>query len=328
MIIKNFETKKVNFEKNNILLLYGENDGAKDDFLKIILKEKFKKIQNYNENEVLENLDNFYDTLLTKSFFDQEKIIVIKKTTNKIVNFVEEIVSKKIQELILILTSDSLDKKSKLRNLFEKDKHMICVAFYPDTYQSLNFIIIDFLKQKKINLSQQSINLIIERSNGNRQHLKNELDKLENLSASNKKINFDQIIKLTNLSSQNSVSELIDFCLSKNKIKMIKILNENNFSEEDSILILRTLLSKTKRLFKLKKDQKMNNNLDNLILSYKPPIFWKEKDFVKQQIKLWKDFDIKKLISQINEVELLIKKTPINSKYILNNLLFETSSQN
>ena len=109
---------------------------------------------------------------------------------------------------------------------------------------------------------------------------------------------------------------------------MIKILNENNFSEEDSILILRTLLSKTKRLFKLKKDQKMNNNLDNLILSYKPPIFWKEKDFVKQQIKLWKDFDIKKLISQINEVELLIKKTPINSKYILNNLLFETSSQN
>ena len=162
----------------------------------------------------------------------------------------------------------------------------------------------------------------------NRQHLKNELDKLENLSASNKKINFDQIIKLTNLSSQNSVSELIDFCLSKNKIKMIKILNENNFSEEDSILILRTLLSKTKRLFKLKKDQKMNNNLDNLILSYKPPIFWKEKDFVKQQIKLWKDFDIKKLISQINEVELLIKKTPINSKYILNNLLFETSSQN
>ena len=151
---------------------------------------------------------------------------------------------------------------------------------------------------------------------------------MENLSASNKKINFDQIIKLTNLSSQNSVSELIDFCLSKNKTKMIKILNENNFSEEDSILILRTLLSKTKRLFKLKKDQKMNNNLDNLILSYKPPIFWKEKDFVKQQIKLWKDFDIKRLISQINEVELLIKKTPINSKYILNNLLFETSSQN
>ena len=161
MIIKNFETRKVNFEKNNILLLYGENDGAKDDFLKTILKEKFKKIQNYNENEVLENLDNFYDTLLTKSFFDQEKIIVIKKTTNKIINFVEEIVSKKIQEFILVLISDSLDKKSKLRNLFEKDKHMICVAFYPDTYQSLNFIIIDFLKQKKINLSQQSINLII-----------------------------------------------------------------------------------------------------------------------------------------------------------------------
>ena len=120
MKIKNFKTKKINFEKNNILLLYGENDGAKDDFLKIILKEKFKKIQNYNENEVLENLDNFYDTLLTKSFFDQEKIIVIKKTTNKIVNFVEEIVSKKIQELILILTQIHLIKNQSLEIFLKK----------------------------------------------------------------------------------------------------------------------------------------------------------------------------------------------------------------
>ena len=327
MIVKNYEFKKIDLQFNKFFLLNGDNEGAKEDFIKSFLKEKYLNSEVYFENEILSNLENFYNSISTKSFFNNEKIIIIKKSTNKIFNLIEEILEKKFVDLILILNADLLDKKSKLRNYFEKEKETICVAFYADTHQTLNIVASNFLRENKINLSQQSINLIIEKSNGSRQHLKNELEKINSLSLTNKKIEINQIIKITNLGNQNTISELIDMCLIKNRVKMAKMLNENNFSGDDSILILRSLLNKTKRLFSLSKDYQINKNIDNLVLSYKPTIFWKEKDFVKQQIQIWSLINIKKLISQVSIIEQLIKKTPLQSKNILSDFLIRISGK-
>ena len=327
MIVKNYEFKKIDLQFSKFFLLNGDNDGAKEDFIKSFLKEKYKNSEVYYENEILSNLENFYSSISTRSFFDNEKIIIIKKSTNKIFNLIEEILEKKFEDLILILNADLLDKKSKLRNYFEKEKETICVAFYADTHQTLNIVANNFLRENKINLSQQSINLIIEKSNGSRQHLKNELEKINSLSLTNKKIEINQIMRITNLGNQNTISELIDMCLIKNRVKMAKMLNENNFSGDDSILILRSLLNKTKRLFSLSKDYQINKNIDNLVLSYKPAIFWKEKDFVKQQIQIWSLINIKKLISQVSIIEQLVKKTPLQSKNILSDFLFRISGK-
>ena len=327
MIVKNYESKKIDIKLNKFFLLNGDNDGAKEDFIKSILKEKYINSEIYFENEILNNLENFYSSISTKSFFDDEKIIIIKKTTNKILNLVEEIREKSFKDLILILNADLLDKKSRLRNFFEKEKETICVAFYADTHQTLNIIANNFLRDIKLSLSQQSINLIIEKSNGSRQHLQNELEKISSLSLTNKKIEINQIMKITNLGNQNTISELIDLCLIKNKVKMIKMLNENNFTGDDSILILRSLLNKTKRLFNLSKSYRVNRNIDSLVLSYKPTIFWKEKDLVKQQIKIWSLINIKKLISQISTIEQLVKQTPLQSKIILSDFLLKISAK-
>ena len=327
MIVKNYESKKIDIKLNKFFLLNGDNDGAKDDFIKSILKEKYVNSEIYFENEILNNLENFYSSVSTKSFFDDEKIIIIKKSTNKILNLVEEIREKNFKDLILILNADLLDKKSKLRNFFEKEKETICVAFYADTHQTLNIIANNFLRDIKLSLSQQSINLIIEKSNGSRQHLQNELEKINSLSLTNKKIEINQILKITNLGNQNTISELIDLCLIKNKVKMIKMLNENNFTGDDSILILRSLLNKTKRLFNLSKSYQVNRSIDSLVLSYKPTIFWKEKDLVKQQIKIWSLINIKKLISQISTIEQLVKQTPLQSKNILSDFLLKISAK-
>ena len=175
-------------------------------------------------------------------------------------------------------------------------------------------------------MSQQSINLIVERCRGDRQNLHNELLKIEHFIGSKNKIKVEDIIKLTNLAENYNVSELIDSCLAKNKKKTTKILNENNYSLDDCILIIRTFLIKSKRLLKLSKDFDERKNIDLTISHSKPPIFWKDKEIIKEQIKSWTYFDVKNLIYKINETELLIKKNSNNSLNILSDFIIEQAS--
>ena len=188
-------------------------------------------------------------------------------------------------------------------------------------------ISINFFKEKKISISQQTINLIVERSRGNRENLNNELEKINNYSKFGKKISTEDILKLTNLSENYNVSELTYNCLAKNIKKTSHILNENNFSSEDCILIIRTLLLKAKRLLKLQEEVKNNNNIEQVVTSFKPPIFWKDKDIVKQQINNWSLEKIKKMIISINKTELLIKKNSINSLNILSDFILTQSKK-
>tara|TARA_B110000037_G_scaffold193597_1_gene228624 strand:- start:494 stop:1489 length:996 start_codon:yes stop_codon:yes gene_type:complete len=327
MIIKSFELEKLNIYKNQSFLFYGENQGYKNQ----IIEERFKK--NYKENtfyyeesEVLNNKETFFNNILSKSFFENEKLIIINRVTDKIKDIVEEVFEKKIKDIILILNANTLEKKSKIRSLFEKSKDIFCVPFYEDNDQTLSGIVNNFFRKKKIAISQQAINLIVQRARGDRQNINNELEKIASFIGNKKKIEIKELLELTNLAENYNVSELIDCCLSKNKKKTIHILNENNYSLEDCILIIRTFLIKAKRLTKLSKEMSKTKSLEQTISNFKPPIFWKEKEVVKQQIKIWSYQDARDLLYQINDVELLIKKYSNNSINILSNFIIEKAS--
>ena len=313
--------------KVSLFLFYGENQGHKSEVIKNIFQIKHKEsTYNYDENEILNNKENFFNNILSKSFFENEKLILINRVTDKILNVIEELIEKKIEDLVVILNANILEKKSKIRSLFEKNKEAACVAFYDDSGQTLSGIANNFFRTSKIPISQEAINLIVQRVRGDRSNLRNELEKIKNYMGIKKKINLTDILKLTNLAENFNVSELVDSCLSKNKKKTINIINENNYTVEDCMLIIRTFLIKSKRLAKLSNQFKKTKNIDAIISSSKPPIFWKEKDIVKQQLMSWSLTEVKKLIYQINEVELLIKKHNNNSIAILFDFIIETAS--
>ncbi len=272
MIIKSFELNKINNYKCNLFLLYGENEGFKNDTIKNYFINNFKEdIFRYEEKEILNDKSNFFSSIFTKSFFEEKKLFIISRVTDKFNAVVEEILEKKISDITIILNAPSLDKKSKLRKLFEKNKNSICIPFYEDNLQTLRSIAINFFKLNNILISQEIINLIIERSRGDRGNLKNELNKIELYMKTKKKIDTEDILKITNLAENYDVSELLDSCLNKNLKKTINILNENNFTMEDSILIIRSLSVKLKRLYKIHKEYRQNKNLESIISSYKPP---------------------------------------------------------
>tara|TARA_B100000029_G_C17539750_1_gene946208 strand:- start:575 stop:1561 length:987 start_codon:yes stop_codon:yes gene_type:complete len=322
MIIKQFEINKINFKDKNYYLFYGENDGHKNEVLANYFKPFYiNKIYKYDEKEVLENKNNFFDKILNKSFFEDNKLIIISRASDKIKETIQEIISKKISDITIILLAGILEKKSKLRNFFEKEKDLLCIPFYFDSIQTLNKISINFFNEKKIAVSQEVINLLIDRCRGDRENLKNELQKIEAFSKSEKKISYENIFKLTNLAENYNASELTDNCLAKNVKKTANILNENNYSTDDCILIIRTLLIKAKRLLKLQEYMNNNKSIEQAIISYKPPIFWKDKDIVKQQITQWSLEKIKSLIVSISEIELLIKKNSTGSLNILSDFI-------
>ena len=322
MIIKSFELNKINVKSSNFYLFYGENEGYKNEAIEKIFNINISKnIYRYEEKEILDNFESFFESIQSKSFFEKEKLIIISRVSDKIKNIIEEIIEKNIEDIKIVLNSGILEKKSKLRSLFEKNKNTICVPFYADSNQTLSKIINNFFREKKIIVSQEKINLLIDRCRGNRQNLRNELDKIDSFVKNKKNINIDQIMKLTNLAENYNVSELIDSYLAANFKKTINILNENNFSIEDCMLITRTLLVKSKRLYKLLVEINNNKSIEEAISSFNPPIFWKDKETVKQQIKNWSLNRAENLIYKTNELELLIKKNSYNSINILSDFI-------
>ena len=327
MIIKSYELSKLNFDHNKIVLFYGKNEGLKNESINNLLKNK-ETITKYEEKEILDNTHIFLENVFSKSLFENEKIIIIKRVSDKILKVIEEIEDKNVEDIKIILNADNLEKKSKLRYFFEKSKEHVCVAFYPDTNQVLSKLAYNFFNQKKISISPANINLIVNKCNGDRETLFNELDKIEYFSKSRKKITEENIIKLTNLIENHSISELVDNCLAKNKQKIINILNESNFNNEDCIMITRSFLLKSKKILKLCSEFKSNKNIDLTISSAKPPIFWKNKEITKQQIYKWTPDKIKKLIYRLNEIELLVKKNINNSINLITDFILDQSSSN
>jgi len=324
MIVKLSEiTKKIPTECK-FYLLYGPNPGLIEETINYKLKPFLSKnIHNYVETELVTNIDQFLENILNKSFFENDKLIIINRVSDKILNLIKEISEKKDKNLQIILKAENLDKKSKLRNFFEKDNNLIIVPFYQETNESLTILAKNFFKKNNINISSENINFIVDKSKGNRINLNNELNKINNFNKKNLPIKFSDILKLSSSAEDYSVSDLVDRCLLKNKKKIINILNENNHSFEDNILIIRSFLYKLKRLKNLKIQIEKNKNQDQVISAYKPQIFWKDKEIIKKQLNILSLYDLKNYIKKINNLELLVKKNFSLSNKITNNFILE-----
>lgn len=324
MILKTFEINKIS-NQATFFLLYGKNEGLKTECINEILKKNDGKIFNYDEKEIKDEIENFYENILSGSLFENSKIIIINRASDKIVEIIQELINRNITNTKIIINADILEKKSKLRSLFEKEQNLICIPSYPDNNDTLSKLSGAFFRKENITISQQNINLIVEKCNGDRSNLKNELNKIKNYLINKKKISSEEILKIINLSENYELSELIDNCLAKNKSKVTNILNENNYNSDDCIIILRTFLSKAKRILKLAVQLEQNKDIYKTINAARPPIFWKDKEIVKIQLNKWKPNQVKRLINEIANIELEIKNNYNNSILIITNFIFEQS---
>ena len=324
MIYKAFELKKI--PDNAIFyLLYGKNEGLKKDCVNEILKKNDGKVFSYEEKQIKDETESFYENILSGSLFESNKIFIINRASEKIFDTIQDLIDRNINNIRIIINAGILETRSKLRSLFEKNKDLVCIPTYPDNNDTLSKLTSIFFKKENIPISQENINIIVDKCSGDRHNLNNELNKIKNYTLSKKKISSQEILRLINLSENYEISDLIDNCLAKNKNKIINILNENNFSTEDCIIILRTFLFKTKKILKLAIELEENKDINKTINSAKPPIFWKDKEIVKVQLNKWKTEKIKELIKNINNIELEIKKNYNNSILIVTNFILEKS---
>ena len=323
MIVKSYDIEKNlnKFLKYNLFLLYGENEGLKKEIeLKIQTEIKNKngslEFFSFYESEIIANDKNFYNSVFSESLFSNKKMVIIKNASDKIINHLNEIVEKYPENLSLIVFAGILEKKSKLRNLFEADSKILCIPCYLDNDSSLENIAKNSLKMDKIILSQECINLLVEQSNGDRNNLKNEIEKIKNFTVNNKKIEIDEIRSITNFSGEYKTDSLVNDCLCGNISQYKKNLSELYANTINQIFLLRILSNKIQRLLNMKEKQNDYNSLDNLLSANKPPIFWKEKPLVKKQLSIWQIDELKKANKEISYIEMLCKKNPKFAKII------------
>ena len=334
MIVKSYEIQKnlSKFINYNLFLLYGENEGLKKE-----IKENFKKLLNkrknttevlsFYENNINENEDNFYNTIFSGSLFSNKKIIIINDATDKIVEKIEAISEKNLENIYFIIFASVLEKKSKLRNFFEKSSISLCIPCYLDNNRDLEMIVSHELKESGVILPREIVNLLIEKSNYDRGNLRNEINKIKLFSLNKKKINIEEIYEIINFSGEYKSDIFINECLCGNILQYKKILNEVYANTINQVFLLRILSNKIHRLLKMKEAESEYSSVDNLLNESKPPIFWKEKPLVKKQISIWNLKDLKKLINEINETELLCKKNPYSSKIIFFNFFTKLCNQ-
>ena len=327
MIIKTFEIDKKKYDKQNFFLVYGENEGLKNEIIQTIKKNLNGVVENFDETQINNDKQTFYEKIFNRSLFEKEKIIIINRCSEKIYEVIENIVEGKISDIKIILNASVLEKKSKLRNMFEKRSELVIVPTYKDTSITLLEIAKKFFYNYKISISQETINLLVNRCNGNRGHLKSELDKILVYMNDKKSVNLEEIYKLTNLSENYAINELVDTSLSKNAQRTSEIINESNYKSEEAIIILRTFLQKAKRLLNLYETHDGDLNYDNLVNNCVPPIFWKDKPIIKKQLEIWSKLKIKNLIMKINKTEIYIKKNSSISLMLVFNFIYETSNK-
>ena len=326
MIAKSYEIEKKpeNFLNYNLFLLYGENSGLKKDIresIKIAIEKKNKDMEylSFYENEINDNEDNFYNSIYAGSLFGNKKIITISNGSDKIIKQIEDITSKYPENIFIIIYADVLEKKSKLRTFFEKNSKLLCIPCYLDNSRDLEIIARNEFKKNNMQVSKEILNLIIEKSNKDRNNLKNEIEKIKSFSLDKKNLELEDIKMLINFSGEYKSDMLINECLSGNIIQYKKIISELYINTVNHVFLLRILYNKIQKLLDIKKSVDNNKDIDNLINSSKPPIFWKDKPIVKKQLSIWKLSDLRKIVNEINNIELLCKKNPLLAKAIFFN---------
>ena len=321
MIIKNYQFN-VNLEiinKHQALLLYGINEGIKKEFIeKVKEQNKQAEIHSFFEEEILKNNQLFFEKISNNSLFAEKTIIFIHQASDKIFNEIEQCLIKLDQNTKIYIISNILEKKSKLRKLFEISKNEGIVPLYEDDEKTL----LNYLKKELDgfkNLTTEVCNLIISNSRLDRRLIQNEIIKIKTFFK-DKIIKKEILESLLNLKKESDFDEIRDCAIMGEKTKLNKLLSSNNLTKEDFFFYLNSLIFKFKKIKDLLNSEEQN--IDTIIDNAKPPIFWKEKPILKKQLNIWSKKNIDKIINDLNKTEILAKKnSQIESSIIFNNLL-------
>ena len=322
MISKSYLAEQENFlGDKKLLLFYGQNFGLKDDFKRKISKIFNKSsIKNLDQDDVLKDQEQFFSELFNISLFDEQKVFIINNCTDKILELIIEI-ENKIQSQKIFLFSEQLDKKSKLRSLFEKSKENYCIACYNDDERNIRRIILDQLKDY-MGLSTEVVNIIIDNCDLDRSKLNNELQKIKNLFIE-KKIDKKKLEQILNIKVSENFDTIKDAVLLGDKVKTNKLLSDATIETEKIIFYLTILNQRLNKLFQAKLLSK-TKSIEEVISSFKPPIFWKDKPFFLNQFKKWNVDQIKSALSKTYDHEIMIKSNfSINKNILFKKLLVD-----
>ena len=316
MIYKSYLIEKnISLIKKNLsTLFYGENLGLKKKFKEKIKEDnKGASFINYTQEEILKNQNEFLRELNNSSLFEENKVFFVENCNDKIFNFLEKQLEDGIKFKVIIF-SEILDKKSKLRNYYDKSKIYGSIACYQDNLLTIQNIIADKLKNFQ-NLTRENINLIIGSSGLDRVRLQNEISKIQTYFI-DKKINTEQLEKLLNYHENQNFNELKDEAFKGNRIKTNSLLDNTVFETDKSVYYLNLL---SQRLIKLDEINSLKeiSNIEERLNKIKPPIFWKDKPNIIEQIKKWKSEKIKRALKYIYDLDIKIKSNSIINKEIL-----------
>jgi len=315
MLIKPQELnlKKKDFFKGKIILLYGENqDLIKDLNEQILIKFKDEqKIQkNIFEEDIIKDPQNIINYFINGSLFDENKnILVIKNSSDKIIETLNKI-KNNIDENTIIINSEILLKNSKLRQFGEYDKLAVCIPCYQENKIDITRFLVQQLQINKIQLPEKQIEIIINSSSLKRSKIKEVIEKI-NLYK-NSKIITDQIIEeiCTDMDLKKN-DEIIDILLSKNEKNINEFISNMSNYEKNFIEIIIILKSFIIKILDIQKNNK-NLSIDERIERYKPPIFWKDKDRIKNILKTWNTNNLEKFLSNLNIIETEFKRNDLN----------------
>ena len=308
MIFKSYlvENNLSLLKDKNIILLYGENKGLKDDIKKsIIEKNKNREIIRLTQDDILKNNSLLDNEIMNLSLFDDKKIILIDNITDKSFSLIEKNVSQ--NNCLICLFSGTLERRSKLRNLFEKEKALGLIPCYEDNEITLQNYIKKYLKNIK-GLNQEIINFIINNSNKSRDKIKNELDKTA-VYFMEKQINISELRQLLNLDENDNSQRLRDTAILGDKKLLNELISKTQINEQDNLIYIRGLLNQFIKLAEILEINKSTKNLTKAIESLKPAIFWKDKPMVLGQANKWEINKIKTTINELTDAEILIKSS-------------------
>ena len=314
MIYKSFIVEdNINLLKQNCILFYGENLGLKNEFKENIKSKNKTKIISFVQEEIIKNENNFYDEILNISLFEKEKIYFINQCDDKILNILKE-AEKKLTDQKIYLFADLLERRSKLRNYFEKSNKLGIVPCYNDNEMSLKKIITKKLDNFK-GLSTANINLIISKCGSDRIKLNNELNKIITFFT-NKIIEQEKLEIILDPKINDDFNMLKDSALNGEKNKTNNLLSETLIETEKNIFYLNLINQRLNRILEIKEISK-KKGMDTAINSIKPPIFWKDKPIFLNQVKKWNRIKIKNILNKTYDLEIKIKSNSTANKNIL-----------
>ena len=299
--------------KEKISLFYGENLGLKNDFKRIIKEVNSEdEILYFNQDEIIQNNNVLIKEITNVSLFERKKIFFVENINDKFLDLVMEI-EKIVADNKLFLFADILEKKSKLRNYFEKSEICAAIPCYADNDLSLKKLIQSKLEEYS-GLTGSNINMILDSTNSDRSKLNNELEKIKTLFQ-DKIIKSEKLDLLLNNKSNEDFNKLKDQAFLGNKIATNKLLSETIIDNEKNIFYLNMI---NQRLYKISETLNKNGKtVEAKINSLKPPIFWKDKPNFISQVKKWNKSKINNVLNETYIVEKEIKSNSIINKNVL-----------